>query len=125
VGLPPYSYVRQTHYYTKFVTMAKRSNPLQPLIEQLPRPLRNKYFITITLFLAWMVFFDNHGILTQVKLQRTVNKMHRDKAMYEHKIEEAKQERLDLEVNKEKFAREQYYMKKRGEEVFIIEEVED
>jgi len=30
-----------------------------------------------------------------------------------------------LEVNKEKFAREQYYMKKRDEDVFIIEEIED
>ena len=105
--------------------MAKISNPLQPLLEQLPVPLRNKYFVTLALFLAWMVFFDNHGVLTQIKLQRTVNKMHRDKAMYEEKIEEAKQERLDLEVNKEKFAREQYYMKKRDEDVFIIEEIED
>ncbi len=105
--------------------MANRSNPLQPLIQQLPRPLRNKYFITFVLFFAWMVFFDSHSILTQIQLQRTVNKMHRDKDMYEQKIEEAKQERLDLEVNKEKFAREQYFMKKRGEEVFIIEETED
>lgn len=105
--------------------MAKISNPLQPLLEQLPGPLKNKYFVTLALFLGWMVFFDNHGVLTQIKLQRTVNKMHRDKAMYEEKIEEAKQERLDLEVNKEKFAREQYYMKKQGEDVFIIEEIED
>lgn len=125
MGLHAYSYVRQTHYPFKLIAMAKRSNPLQPLLEQLPRPLRNKYFITLALFLGWMVFFDNHGILTQIKLQQTVNKMHRDKEMYEQKIEEAKQERLDLEVNKEKFAREQYFMKKRNEDVFIIEETEE
>ncbi|TXB65587.1 hypothetical protein [Phaeodactylibacter luteus] len=105
--------------------MAKRPNPLQPLLERLPKPLRNKYFLTLSLFLGWMVFFDNHDLLTQIRLQRTVNRMHEDKAMYEQRIEAAKQDRLDLEVNKEKFAREQYYMKKSGEEVFIIEEEED
>lgn len=51
--------------------------------------------------------------------------MYCDKVMYEEKIEEVKQECLDLEVNKEKFVCEQYYMKKWDEDVFIIEEIED
>lgn len=105
--------------------MAKRNNPLQTLLESLPKPLRNKYFLVLALFFAWIVFFDKHDVLTQIRLQRTVNKMHQDREMYKEEIERAKRDRLDLEVNKEKFAREQYFMKKSGEEVFIIEEVED
>lgn len=48
--------------------------------------------------------------------------MKQEKEEYTEKIEQAKKERLDLEVNKEKFAREKYYMKKNNEDVFIIEE---
>lgn len=48
--------------------------------------------------------------------------MEQDKEEYLDKIEQAKQDRLDLEVNKEKFAREQYYMHKSGEEVYIMVE---
>ena len=47
-----------------------------------------------------------------------------DKRFYTEKIEDAEQERLDLDINDEKFAREQYYMKKSNEDVFIIEEKE-
>jgi cell division protein FtsB len=104
--------------------MAKRT-PLQQLLDRVPKPLKNRYILVIIGFMVWMLVFDKHDVLTQVKLQSTVNKMRQDREMYKEKIEEAKQERLDLEVNKEQFAREQYYMKKRGEDVFIIEETEE
>jgi len=105
--------------------MAKRKNPLQPLLDRVPKPFRNRYILVLMFFFVWMVFVDKHNLWTQIRLQRTVNKMHEDREMYKEKIEEAKQERLDLEVHKEKFAREQYFMKKRGEDVFIIEETEE
>ncbi|NBC07532.1 MAG: hypothetical protein GVY26_10095 [Bacteroidetes bacterium] len=105
--------------------MAKRKQPWQPLLDRVPKPLKNRYVLVLLAFLVWMLIFDKHDILTQIQLQSTVNKMRQDREMYKEKIEEAKQERLDLEINKEKFAREQYYMKKRGEEVFIIEETEE
>ena len=103
--------------------MAK--NPFQSLTDQIPAPLRNKYFLVLALFFAWMIFLDRHDILTQWQLQGTVNKLEEDKAFYSKKIEEAEQERLDLDINDEKFAREQYYMKKSDEDVFIIVEKED
>lgn len=106
--------------------MAKSNNPLQPLFDQLPKPLRNKYFLVLVVFFAWMFFVDKHDIMTVVGLQRTVNKLEEDKTYYSKKLEDAKQERLDLEVNKEKFARERYYMQKSNEDVYIIvEEDED
>ncbi|GJM34304.1 MAG: hypothetical protein DHS20C18_33050 [Saprospiraceae bacterium] len=100
--------------------MAANNNPLQSLLEQIPPPLRNRYFLVLAVFFAWMIFMDRHDFLTQWKLQKMVNKLEQDKAYYSKEIEAARQERLDLEVNKEKFAREQYYMKKPGEDVFII-----
>ena len=103
--------------------MATR-NPLQPLLDQIPKPLRNKYFLVLAFFFFWMIFVDKHDFLTQWRLQRAVDQMQYEKEQYIEKIEKAKKDRLDLEVNKEKFAREQYYMKKSNEDVFIIEEGE-
>ena len=67
-----------------------------------------------------MIFFDKHDILTQWQLQQTLNKMEQDKAYYEVKIQETWQDKQDLENNKEKFAREHYYLQKDNEDVFII-----
>jgi cell division protein DivIC len=104
--------------------MANSNNFFQQLLEQIPAPLRNKYYLILVLFFGWMIFFDRHDLLTQFRLQKAVNKMEQDKELYIERIENAKKDRLDLEANKEKFAREQYHMKKAGEEVFIIVEEE-
>lgn len=101
------------------------NNSFQAIKEQIPAPLRNKYFLVLVLFFAWMIFLDRHDLVTQWRLQQTVDKLEEDKAFYSEKIEEAEQERLDLDINDEKFAREQYYMKKSDEDVFIIVEKED
>lgn len=101
------------------------NNSFQAIKEQIPAPLRNKYFLVLALFFAWMIFLDRHDLVTQWRLQNTVNKLEEDRAFYTEKIEAAEQERLDLDINDEKFAREQYYMKKSDEDVFIIVEKED
>lgn len=101
------------------------NNSFQAIREMVPAPLRNKYFLVLALFFAWMIFLDRHDLLTQWQLQKTVNKLETDKAFYTDKIEEAEQERLDLDINDEKFAREQYYMKKSDEDVFIIVEKDE
>jgi len=98
---------------------------LQDFWKKLPAPLRNKYFLTAVAFIAFMVFFDRHDILTQLRLQRSVNKLESDKVFYEEKIKEAMEERLDMEVNQERFARERYFMQKNNEDVFIIVEEEE
>ena len=105
--------------------MAANNNPFQPFLDRIPAPLRNRYFLALVIFAGWLIFFDKHDVLTQWKLQRTVNKLEEDKAYYSLEIQRQEQKRLDLELNKEKYAREQYYMKKSNEEVFIIEKEEE
>ncbi len=101
--------------------MAVRSNPLQPLLDQIPAPMRNIYFLSLLLFFAYMIFIDKHDFLTQWRLQQTLNKLERDKVYYEDQIQEVKKDRRDINNNKEKFAREHYYLNRSGEDVFIIE----
>jgi len=97
-------------------------NPLQPLLNQLPTPLRNKYFVVLVAFFAWMVFFDKQDIWTQWRLQRMVNRLEEDQTYYSKQVEQAELDREDIESNRERLAREQYYMKRPDEDVFIIVE---
>ena len=95
---------------------------IKDLWNKLPTPLRNRYFITPIAFVAFMIFFDRHDVLTQIHLQRTVNKLEQDKVFYEDQIQREEDKRLDMEINQERFAREQYYMQRNNEDVFIISE---
>ncbi|MFQ6610652.1 MAG: septum formation initiator family protein [Fidelibacterota bacterium] len=95
-------------------------NPFHVFISKLPKPLRNKYFLTLALFTALMIFIDKHDLLTQWKLGKSLNRLEQDKTYYEEKIKEAKKDQQNIENNKEKFAREKYNMHKSDEEVFVI-----
>lgn len=100
--------------------MAKRKSPLQPVIDAVPAPFRNRYFLVSLFFLAWMVFFDKHDVLTQFRLQNTLNRLEVDKDYYHQQIEQAVQDKADIEKDIEKFAREHYFMQKDNEDVFIF-----
>lgn len=87
----------------------------------MPPPFRNRYVVAAGLFLVWMVFFDSANMLTQFRLVQAVNNLKKDKAYYEAEIKKAEEEKKTLEEDKETFAREQYFMQKDDEEVFILE----
>lgn len=95
-------------------------NPFQVFMKQLPAPFQNRYFVILVLFFAWMVFFDKHDMLTQWQLSNSVERLEFDKTFYKGEIEEVRKDLLNLELNKEKFAREKYFMQKSNEDVFII-----
>jgi cell division protein FtsB len=98
------------------------SNLLQSLFSYVPAPLRNRYIFVLAVFFFWMIFIDKHDVITQWRLQHTLDKLQKDKAYYSKKIQEAERERKNLEKNGEQYGRERYYMKEEGEDVFIIEE---
>jgi cell division protein DivIC len=99
----------------------KLLNPFKPLMKQLPKGLQNRAFLVGLLFLLWMLFFDKASIITQFRLTRTLRRLQSDKIFYQNKLKEVELQRLDMQNNSEKFARERYYMKANDEDVFIIE----
>jgi len=72
-------------------------------------------------FITWMVFFDNNDISSQLRLNNKIVELENEKIELADKIEQTSSELEALREDKEKFAREKYYMKKDGEDVFIID----
>lgn len=102
--------------------MALPTNPWQALWQRLPAPLQNRYYLTLLVFFFILIFLDKHSLWTQWRLQRAKQRLEADRAMYEQKIKDAREEAEDFELTKEKFAREHYYMKRSNEDVYIIKE---
>jgi cell division protein FtsB len=91
--------------------------------EQLPTFLRNKYTLTVLVFLVWMTFFDQNNIISQIKLQMKLDNLQEQKTFYTRKIEEIKASKQELLQNSDKlerFAREKYWMKRPDEDLYII-----
>ena len=85
--------------------------------------LRNKYVLTSLLFLIWMLLFDQNNLNERRKNSREYNQLLEEKDYYLKKIEEDRKRIQELKTNNEnleKFAREQYLMKKDNEDIFII-----
>ena len=87
---------------------------------KLPPYIRNRYFLALVGFTVLLVFVDRHDLLTQFRLQSTVERLEDDLDRYDEMIDAAEAEKLDREQNRERFARESYYMQKDDEDVFII-----
>lgn len=85
--------------------------------------LKNKYSLSLILFFTWIVFFDSNNLIDRAINLRHVHQLERDKIYYDKKIKEDQVKLDELESNPknlEKFAREQYLMKKDNEDIFII-----
>ncbi len=85
--------------------------------------LRNKYILTSVLFVLWMLMFDQNNLNERRKNNRDYNQLIRERDYFQAKIEENRKRIQELKTNNdnlEKFAREQYLMKKDNEDIFII-----
>jgi cell division protein FtsB len=83
----------------------------------------NKYFITLLVFVIYMIFFDDHNIRKRQQQEEEMLRLEKEKEFYQKEISK------NLETEKllnsdtillEKIAREQYYMKKPNEDVFLF-----
>ena len=87
------------------------------------RVLSNKYVIILLLFVVWMIFFDENSLLNHWELDKEIDNMEKSNEYYRDQIEQDKKviENLNDPDSLEKYAREEYKMKKENEEIFLIE----
>ena len=85
----------------------------------------NKYTITLLIFAIIIVFVDSSSLIDRYKAYREKRELQEEKAKYEESIKKD-QEFLDAIQSDpeelEKFAREEYKMKGKNEDVYIIKE---
>ena len=90
---------------------------------KVPEFLKNKYYLTLCVFGAYMLFFNDADVFSVVSYHQELNKLDKEIVWY-NKQTEASQERLE-QLNEggfalEKLAREKHNLKKENEDVFII-----
>lgn len=85
--------------------------------------IRNRYFLVISFFVVWIFFFDQNNLIDRIKSLNKIKNQKKEKKYYEDKIQADKQRLNELRTdreNLEKFAREQYYMKRKDEDIFVF-----
>lgn len=85
--------------------------------------LKNKYILSLIVFAIWISFFDRNDLFTQLGRKQELKKLEGSAAFYQAEIANTKKDLMDLN-NKpailEKFAREKFFLKRQGEDIFII-----
>ncbi len=103
--------------------LIKEIKPQSKSVKFIRKNILNKYFITIFLFLVWMIFFDSTSFLVINEMNGEVNKYEEQLAYYKSeykKNDDFYKKLMNNKSEKEKFARENYFMKKPNEEIFIL-----
>ena len=89
------------------------------------RFFRSKYFLAATFFLVWMLFFDHNNVFLHLQYRKELKDLTENKKYYKGQIEKTQHDLELLKTNPlwmEKVAREQYLMKREGEDIFLIKE---
>jgi len=87
------------------------------------RVFTNKYVLILLVFLVWMFFFDENSYLIHREFDKEIDELESTILFYKTKIDADKEtiEKLKDSLQLERFAREQYLMKRENEDIYIIE----
>lgn len=87
------------------------------------RFISNKYVIILVLFVVWMGFFDENSFMNHRELDEEIDKLENANQYYKKQIETDQRiiDNLNDPDSLEKYAREEYKMKKKNEDIYIIE----
>ena len=87
--------------------------------------ITNPYVIMGTAFIVWLTFFDHYSLVNRHKTLQRLAHFQEEKLFYETEIEQLKADIKELSTDDaalEKLIRENYFYKKKGEEIFVITE---
>lgn len=90
--------------------------------------LKNKYVLTILVFAIWMLFFDQNNMVDRMKMSGEIRQLEEDRHYYLEQIQKDSARFHELTTDKdnlEKYAREQFLMKKKNEDVFLVVEEQE
>lgn len=85
--------------------------------------ITNIFVLILIPYIIWMFFFDENSYLVHRRFDKEINELENSITFYKTKIEKDKAtiKKLQDSLQLERFAREQYVMKKENEDIYIIE----
>ena len=88
--------------------------------------MSNKYVLILLIFVVWMLFVDTNSWLVHRELNEELKDLENNMEYFKNEIANDKEflKQLDDSTEMEKFAREQYYLKKENEDIYIIENLD-
>lgn len=83
---------------------------------------RNIYAIIGLIFFIWMVFLDTNSLVKFIGLKKKLDRLENEKTKLEIEILKDKEliKKLNDSIEIEKYGREKYFLKKKNEDVYII-----
>lgn len=85
--------------------------------------IRNKYLISFAVFVVWILFFDEYNLMSSRQSRAELANLQKQQAYYKEKIASDQRKLDELNSGKEeleRYAREEFYMSKPDEDVFLI-----
>ena len=94
------------------------------MINQKIRDLfKNFYFLFFLSFILWMTIIDSNGFINRYRLSKKLSELNTQKEFYVKEINKVKLDKEKFESDEElleKYAREEYLMKKESEDIFYV-----
>ncbi|MDR1341858.1 MAG: septum formation initiator family protein [Prevotellaceae bacterium] len=91
----------------------------------MPRTRYIRTILTLFFFAVWIGFFDRNSLKEHITIACHLHRLEREAIFYQAQVGSNRQRLNDLltdDDHLEKIAREQYYMKRTDEDIFIIED---
>lgn len=95
------------------------------LKEKIPAVFRSKFFLLFVGYFVYLLFFTQNTLSSQIKLALQLRKLSTEEAYYSKALADIKQQQKEVFSgidNIEKFARENYWMKRDNEDLYIFVE---
>ncbi len=91
--------------------------------QKIVKILSNRYVLIFLVFLVWMLFFDENSYINHRELDKEINKLEKANSYYKKEIKHDAKiiKNLENPDSLERFAREEYQMKKKDEDIYIIQ----
>ncbi len=96
---------------------------LNNLINKIPPFLKDKYFLTIVVFLVWILFLDRNNLISQFRLHQELQGHKRQMEFYLHETYNdsvALHKLMTDTAEMERVAREKYFMKRDSEDIYLM-----
>ena len=98
---------------------------IREIYKKLPYWLKNRYSLSAIIFAIWILFFDTNSVLVQIDQKKEINKINNDIDYYQSEIQKD-QKIIDVITTDsltpffEKYLREELFLSRIDEEIFII-----